>query len=160
MANSVRAAASVREPTNEQLEGFESLADVFSWASVKGNPNIEYTQAGALLFAIAGEEYTSMTAEEFASISPEDFESALGVWKFSQFDNIYEMGPVECNLDPNPLIKGRARAAHKAARIWQKLEFSTKSMNEYKAWIDESAFNSLKAAKAPATAAPAPPVRL
>ena len=63
---------------------------------------------------------------------------------------------MECNLEPNPLIKGRARAAHKAARIWQKLEFSTKSMNEYKALIDESTFNSLKAAKAPETAAPAP----
>ena len=96
------------------------------------------------LFAIAGEEYTSMTAEEFASISPEDFESALGVWTFSQFDDNYEMGSVECNLEPNPLMKGRARAAHKAARIWQKLEFSTKSMNEYKALIDEGFSMPLK----------------
>ena len=78
MATSARSAASVREPSDKQLEEFESISDIFIWAGVKGNPAVEYTQAGALLFAIAGDEFTSMTAEEFASISPGDFENALG----------------------------------------------------------------------------------
>ena len=34
----------------------ERLADILAWSGVKGNPDVEYTQGGALLYAIAGEE--------------------------------------------------------------------------------------------------------
>jgi len=108
------------------------------------------------LFAIAGGEFTSMSAAEFASISPNDFEAALGEWKFTQYDDNYEFGNVECGLLPNALIKGRARAAHRAARIWQKLEFSTSATNAYNVWIDESVVKAKAAAAAPPAAAPAP----
>ena len=111
--------AAVREPSEKQLEEFSSLADIFEWAGIKGNPVVEYTQAGALLFAIAGGEFTSISADEFASISPSDFEAALGEWAFSQYEDNYELGDVVCELLPNALIKGRARAAHRAARIWR-----------------------------------------
>ena len=133
-----RIAAAVREPTDAELEKFQCLADILAWAGVKGNPDVEYTQAGSLLYAIAGDEYQSIPAVEFASIAPADFEEALSDWKFSQYDDNYEHGVPECNLVPNALIKGRARAAHRAARIWQKLEFSTSATNAYNVWIDES----------------------
>ena len=84
--------AAVREPSDKQLEEFSSLAGIFEWAGVKGNLVVEYTQAGALLFAIAGDEFTSISAAEFASISPSDFEAALGEWKFSQCEDSYEFG--------------------------------------------------------------------
>ena len=57
---------------------------------------------------------------------------------------------------PNALIKGRARAAHRAARIWQKLEFSTNATNAYERWVDESVIKAKTAAAAPPAAAPAP----
>ena len=154
MANAARAAASVREPTSDQLENFFNLADIFTWANVKGNPYVAHTQAGPLLVAIAGDEFASMTAAEFASISPEDFESSLGGWKFSQYDDNFELGPIECELLPNSLIKGRARAAHRAARIWQKLEASTAAINEHRALIDEATVKSLSKPKPAEAAAP------
>ena len=78
MTTTARTAAAVREPSDAELEQFESLADILAWSGVKGNPDVEYTQGGALLYAIAGEEFKSMSAAEFASISPTDFEAALG----------------------------------------------------------------------------------
>ena len=56
MANTTRTAA-VREPSEKQLEEFSSLAEIFEWAGIKGNPFVEYTQAGALLSAVAGEAF-------------------------------------------------------------------------------------------------------
>ena len=156
MATAARTAAPVREPTDDEFEAFENLTDILAWAGVKGNPEVEYTQSGALMVAIAGDEFKTITAAEFASISSEDFEAALAEWKFSQYDNDYEFGTPDCNLSPNALIKGRARAAHRAARIWQKLEFSTNATNAYNVWVDESVIKAKTTIAAPPAAAPAP----
>ena len=148
MAAMARNAAPVREPTAEELTEFHSLADILVWAKIKGNPLVGYTQAGALMEAIAGDEFEAMTAAEFASISAADFEAALADWKFSQYEDNIESGLPDCDLVPNALIKGRARAAHRAARIWQSLEFSTNDANAYNEW-------ALKAMRQPLPAPPA-----
>ena len=156
MMNAARTASVVREPTDADLENPQRLADIIAWAGVKGNPDVEYTQAGSLLSAVAGDEHQTITAGEFASVAPADLEAALSDWKFSQYEDNYEQGVPECHLVPNALIKGRARAAHRAARIWQKLEFSTSATNAYNAWVDESQVKAKTMAAAPPTAAPAP----
>ena len=69
MAAMARSAAPVREPTADELQSFQTIADVMIWAKVKGNPLVNYTQAGALMEAIAGDEFETMTVAEFASIS-------------------------------------------------------------------------------------------
>ena len=92
MSTAARNAAPVREPADDDLEAFDNLADILAWAGVKGNPVVEYTQSGALLVAIAGDEFKTISAAEFASISSEDFEAALAEWKFSQYDDNYEFG--------------------------------------------------------------------
>ena len=74
MSTAARTTAPVREPADEELDLFESLTDILAWAGVKGNPEVEYTQSGALLVAIAGDEFKTITAAEFASISSDDFE--------------------------------------------------------------------------------------
>ena len=107
--------------------------------------------------AIAGDEFKTMSAAEFASISSEDFEAALTEWKFSQYDDDYEHGIPDCDLVPNALIKGRARAAHRATRIWQQLEFSTEDTNAYNVWVHESMMQPpAPPTAAPPSAAPAP----
>ena len=83
---------------DEDLQGFDNLADILAWAGVKGNPQCGTSQSGALLMAIAGDEFKTMSAAEFASISSEDFEAALAEWKFSQYDDDYESGTPDCDL--------------------------------------------------------------
>ena len=152
-----RVAAQVREPSNEDLQGFDNLADILVWAGVKGNPQCGTSQCGALLMAIAGDEFKTMSAAEFASISSEDFESALVEWKFSQYDDDYEHGVPDCDLVPNALIKGRARAAHRATRSWQQLDFSTENTNAYNVWVHESMMQPpAQPPAAPPPAAPTP----
>ena len=68
-----RNAAAVREPTTDELKNFRSLGDILTWAAVKGDPLLEYTQAGSLLQLLAGEEFTTMEGEEFASITRRGF---------------------------------------------------------------------------------------
>ena len=129
MMNTARNTSAVREPTDAELGSFQGLKDILAWAGIKGNPDLEYTQAGSLLFAIAGDEFQTVPAEEFASVAPADYEEALSNWKYSQHDEDFGNGNPECHLVPNALVKSRARAAHRAARIWKKLEFSTNATN-------------------------------
>ena len=76
MMNAARNPA-VREPTGPELQGFSGLKDILAWASLKGNPDLEYTQAGSLLYAIAGDEFQTVPAEEFAFVAPADFGEAF-----------------------------------------------------------------------------------
>ena len=77
MMNASRNASAVREPSADELTTFASLKDILVWASIKGNPDLHYTQAGGLLYAMAGDEFATIRAEEFASVAPADFEDAL-----------------------------------------------------------------------------------
>ena len=125
MMNTARNAAAVREPTVVELEKFGSLRDILTWAAVRGDPPVAYSQAGSLLHLLAGNEFTSMQAEEFASITPDDFEDALSSWMFSTYDADYGHGIPELTEKPLPLIKARARVAHRASRLWKHLEWSS-----------------------------------
>ena len=95
-----------------------------------------------------------MPAEEFASVAPADFEEALRSWRYSQYDD-YGNGNPECSIVPNALIKRRARASHRAARIWKGLEWSTTATNAYTLWIDEAQVATRTQNVAPPVAAPA-----
>ena len=72
--NASRNASAVREPSGEELQAFTGLRDILVWASIKGNPDLHYTQAGSLLYAMAADEFRTIRAEEFASVDPVDFE--------------------------------------------------------------------------------------
>ena len=63
MMNTARNTSAVREPTGSELGNFQGLRDILAWAGLKGNPDLDYTQAGSLLFAIAGEEFQTVPAE-------------------------------------------------------------------------------------------------
>ena len=139
MMTNTRIASAVREPTPDELKTFRSLSDILTWAAVKGDPSLEYTQAGSLLQLLAGDEFTTMAGEEFASITPADFDDALSAWKFSVFDGDYGHGSPDLTERPLPLIKARARAAHRAARLWKHLEWSSQAVTAYKQWQDEEA---------------------
>ena len=133
MMNAARNASAVREPTVQELEGFRGLKDILVWAGIKGNPDVAFTQAGSLLVAIAGDEFQTMHAEEFASVAPPDVEEAISNWAYSPFEDDYGNGTPECNVYPTALVKGRARAAHRAARIWKNIEWSTNATTAYAA---------------------------
>ena len=87
-----RNASAVREPSTEELTAFTSLKDILVWASIKGNPDLHYTQAGGLLYAMAADEFTTIRAEEFASVAPADLEDALADWCYSRYDDDYGNG--------------------------------------------------------------------
>ena len=138
MMNAARNTSAVREPSQVELNEFSCLRDILVWASIKGNPDLYYTQAGSLLYAMAADEFRTIRADEFASIDPADFEEALSSWSFSKFDDDYGHGIPECDEKPTVLMKGRARAAHRAARIWNDIEWSAAAIQRYAQWKDEA----------------------
>lgn len=71
LMTNARNAAAVREPTIEDLVRFRSLEDVVRWAGLIGDIDYRFSQAGALLFILDADGYTSPA--EFASIAPTDF---------------------------------------------------------------------------------------
>ena len=77
MMNAARNASAVREPTQDELNIFGSLSDIMAWVAVKGKLYLEYTQAAALLYHLAGDEFRTVQAEELASVSLADFEETL-----------------------------------------------------------------------------------
>ena len=77
---------------------------------------------------------------EFASITPDHYEEALLEWKFSGDERDMMRGDdPDLNISPTPIITRRARAAHRAARIWKHIEWSTQACTQYKQWQDEVA---------------------
>ena len=64
---------------------------------------MHYTQAGALLYAMAADEFRTIRAEEFASVAPADFEEALDEWSYSQYENDYGNGVPECDINPTAI---------------------------------------------------------
>ena len=132
MMTTTRNASAVREPNVEELESLRSLKDILTWVAIKGDPSVAYSQAGSLLYLLAGDEFKTMHADEFASISPADFEDSLASWMYSAYDSDYGFGAPDLDIKPPPLAKGRARAAHRAARLWKHLEWSSQAVTAYK----------------------------
>ena len=60
------------------------------------------------------------------------------------------------NMKPPPLVKARARAAHRAARLWKHLEWSSQAVTAYKQWKDEDAAKAKDASIVQQTIAAAP----
>ena len=138
MMTAARNASAVREPTKEEFESFAGLHDILRWAGIKGNPELKFTQAGSLMFAVASEEFATIRVDEFASVDQEDFEATMREWIYSAEEEDYGHGAPACTIKPNAILKARARAAHRAARIWQNLEWSTAALREYTIWKDEA----------------------
>ena len=67
MVAAARVAAAVREPTCAEMQEFDCLGDILTWAGVKGKSQHDFTQAGSLLKAIAGVEFQTITAGGVAS---------------------------------------------------------------------------------------------
>ena len=156
MMTTTRNAAAAREPTVVELEKHGSLRDILTWAAVRGDPSVAYSQAGSLLHLLAGDEFTSMHAEEFAFITPDDFEDALSSWMFSAYDADYGHGAPELTEKPLPQIKARARAARRAARLWKHLGRSSQAVTAYKQCQDEEAVKVKGASTVQQTIAAAP----
>ena len=55
MMTTARNVAAVREPSVEELQHFSSLRDILQWAAVKGDPTYAFSQAGSLLYLLAGD---------------------------------------------------------------------------------------------------------
>ena len=128
------------EPSPEQLEEINSLADLAKWAKLTHTAATSSTpidhpgsMAGSL-FVLMGTPPEVMSSPEtqwselcqFANIDPDDFAAELQQWKFADMTNGMEAaGPdtegeaYEPNLTvrPKPAEKGFARAAYGAARI-------------------------------------------
>ena len=127
--------AAVREPSIEYLQGFGTLRDILSWAGIQGDPEYAYAKAGSLLYLMAGDEFYTIESIEFSSIAPSDFDDTLKGWKYS--DDNYDMQRGDdpgMNIKPTPIVKARARAAHRAARIWNHIEWSAQACTSYKQW--------------------------
>ena len=113
MMDASRNASAVREPSLAELTGFTGLRDILVWASIKGNPDVHYTHAGSLLYAMAADEFKTIRAGEFASVDPADFEDALNNWSYSQFDDDYGNGIPDTDINPKAIVKCRARPARR-----------------------------------------------
>ena len=65
-----------------------------------------YSQAGSLLYLLAGDELKTVQADEVASISPADFEDSLASWMYSAYDADYGHGAPDLDIKPPPIVKG------------------------------------------------------
>ena len=70
--------AAVREPSDADVAGFRDLADVFTWAKIKGRLECPGSHAGSLLRLVAAADWAECAIEDMASVSPENFERILG----------------------------------------------------------------------------------
>ena len=75
------------------------------------------SQQGSLLIAVGADLSTSI--EEFAAIPTENFFSVVDtVWLHSQSFSPDDQRNPELIVQPNEIVKGRARSAQHVARIW------------------------------------------
>lgn len=65
-------------------------------------------------------------------------------------------GP-DLDVRPSAILKGRARAAHRCARIWQHMEWSQHACAQYRQWHDERTSETAQQAARPAAPAAAQP---
>ena len=126
----------VREPTAEQLEYLTDLTSLFAWAGLPGDPEYAASPAGSLMMIVGGGELP--TIEEFANVSPALLERDLLGWKYSPFhtweaanDAGYADHPPPLDIVPPSLMIGRAAAAHHAARLHCKIEYSREATAQY-----------------------------
>ena len=76
----------VREPTSEQLQGFESIEDLFAWAKAKGRLDWPGSKAGSLLRVVAGDEWDDVEIDDFASVAPVTYERLHDRWRYSDVE--------------------------------------------------------------------------
>ena len=123
----------------------ESLADIFTWARVKGSADNPVSQMGSLLLALGADE--DVTIEEFASIPVANFTRVIeDVWLHSGSNAVDDGNDTELNVRPSEIIKGRATSAHHVARIWAGIE-SPRAAKARKSDIDDNKSQSYRDAK-------------
>ena len=75
---------------------------------------------------------------------------------YSPYDDGCGNGTPESVIRPTAIVKGRARAAHRAARLWKGLEWSSQAVTNYKQWLDTEAVKVKDSKPGPQTATAAP----
>jgi hypothetical protein len=119
----------VIEPTKGEWEGLSTLTHLLAWARIGGEVNMPGSKSGTLLVALGAD--ADVRIEDIASIDPDDFEDALASWLIGPPDT--GAGVDIPQVSPSAIDKGRARALHKACRIFVGLEYSKADTEEW-AW--------------------------
>lgn len=132
--------AAVKEPTADELSIMTIVGDIFHWAGVPGDTAYMVSLACLRLVVVGAEAsdgatgtINAMEVENFASIDASALEYALNNWKFSKVgvQPGLEHEEIHGSMDTmaSPLMKAKARAAHRAACIWASLELSRSALD-------------------------------
>ena len=110
------------EPTQDELQAMENMADVVAWSGLQGDWTYRYSMAGTFFYSLGGAQASAMTIAEFGSIRAEDPEAAITVeeWLYSRFDENPGQTDqsMEATIKPKAFHTNMARKAHRAAGIW------------------------------------------
>ena len=85
------ALAAVREPTAAETAGFGCLADMFTWARIKGLLACPGSRAGSLLRLLARDDWDTAEIDDIANVSPDDFDRMLEDWLYCSYDGNTEL---------------------------------------------------------------------
>ena len=119
---------SIVEPSREEEEAMQTLADISTWAGIPGDLLYAPSMAGSLLIGLAGSG--QLEYPEFGSLLISDVEQFITGpdWRYSarisapiqpgaDAIDMEEDVSAEPTTRPNPVARMRVRKAHNAARI-------------------------------------------
>ena len=165
------ASAAVREPTKEEVDGFNTLADVFEWARIRGGLACPGSRAGSLLRLLAQHDWFQTDIADVANVAVEDFDHIIGNWLYCGGDidaeaEGAEFMPETMEETPGPILLGAARAFHQACKIQCKLVWSRDDIEAHAArmhqqrddWVASNAASSSQAWEPIILHAPVAPV--
>lgn len=113
-SRSPAAMARVVEATATKLRTMNTLHDFLTWARIKGDRVCTAGKAGSPPQLLGADTETDIA--EIGTVSVEYFDTALAGW--SQNALVIYAGDHNRDVDSTPIDCGRARAFHRAARIW------------------------------------------
>ena len=76
------ASSAVREPTAAEIDGFNTLAEVFQWARISGGLASPGSRAGSLLRLLAQDDWSGTDIADIANVATEDFDHLLENWLY------------------------------------------------------------------------------
>ena len=85
------ALAAVREPTTAEVDNFLGLADVFTWARIKGRLACPGSRAGSLLRLLAKDDWDTAEIDDIANVAPDDFDHMLDNWIYCSYEGNAEL---------------------------------------------------------------------
>ena len=88
-----------------------TMADIMTWAKLKGDIDYAPSQAGSLLTAVGAESDT--TIEEFAAIPEETFLSVIrDVWTYAASNAPDDALDTDANIKPSAIKQGQAAVSY------------------------------------------------